>query len=123
MILGMPTRPGLRVVVATKPIDFRKGMDGLATLVTQALAADPFADDIFVFRAKRMDRVKLLIWDGSGLCLVTKRLEVGRFTWPPVRDGSITLSAGQLSMLFAGMDWTAIATRPATMVENLQPPP
>lgn len=120
MILGIPTRPGLRIVVAAKPVDFRKGMDGLAVLVTQALAMDPFAGDIFVFRAKRADRIKLLIWDGSGLCLVTKRLEAKTFTWPPVRDGSITLSTGQLSMLFAGLDWTAIAMRPAVTMENLQ---
>jgi transposase len=123
VILGIPTRPGLRVVVASKPVDFRKGMDGLATLVTQALALDPFAGDIFVFRAKRTDRIKLLIWDGSGLCLVTKRLEAGSFTWPPVRDGSLTLSAGQLRMLFAGMDWTTIPMRSVMVTENLQPPP
>ena|ERR1700742_3041388 len=119
MILGIPTRPGLRVVVAAKPVDFRKGMDGLASVVTQVLASDPFAGDVFVFRAKRMDRVKILIWDGSGLCLVTKRLEAGGFTWPPVRDGSITLTPGHFRLLFAGMDWTQNATRPMTQIENL----
>jgi transposase len=108
MILGLPSRPGLRVVVASSPVDFRKGMDGLVALVTQALAADPFAGDVFVFRAKRTDRIKLLLWDGSGLCLVTKRLETGRFTWPVVQNGAITLSAAQLRLLFAGMDWTQI---------------
>ena len=65
MILGIPSRPGLRIVVASKPIDFRKGMDSLAALVMQALAADPFTGDIFIFRSKRMDRLKLLVWDGS----------------------------------------------------------
>jgi transposase len=74
MILGIPSRPGFRVLVASQPVDFRKGMDGLVALVTQALAADPFAGDVFVFRAKRTDRIKLLLWDGSGLCLVTKYL-------------------------------------------------
>lgn len=59
MILGIPSRPGLRVMVASKPVDFRKGMDGLAAMVTQALASDPFAGDVFVFRAKRTDRIKL----------------------------------------------------------------
>jgi transposase len=92
-------------------------------LVTQLLASDPFAGDVFVFRAKRMDRVKILIWDGSGLCLVTKRLETGGFTWPPVRDGSITLTPGQLRLLFTGMDRTQIATRPMAQVENLQHKP
>ena len=113
MILGIPSRPGLRVMVASKPVDFRKGMDGLAAMVTQVLAADPFAGDVFVFRAKRTDRIKLLLWDGSGLCLVTKRLEAGGFTWPPVQDGAVTLSASQLRMLFAGMDWTQIPARSA----------
>ena len=74
MILGIPVRPGLRVMVASKPVDFRRGMDGLAALVTQALFADPFAGDVFIFRSKRTDRLKLIFWDGSGLCLVSKRL-------------------------------------------------
>jgi transposase len=74
MILGIPTRPGLRVMVASKPVDFRRGMDGLAALVSQTLAADVFAGDIFIFRAKRTDRLKVLLWDGSGLCLVSNYL-------------------------------------------------
>ena len=64
------------------------------------LSADVFAGDVFIFRSKRLDRLKLLIWDGSGLCLVTKRLETGAFTWPPVRDGAVTLNAAQLRLLF-----------------------
>ncbi len=71
MILGVPPRPGLRIMVAAKPVDFRKGMDSLAALVKQALASDPFTGDVFIFRSKRSDRLKLLVWDGSGLCLVT----------------------------------------------------
>jgi transposase len=114
MILGLPTRPGLRIMVASRPVDFRRGMDGLAALVTQMLFADPFAGDIFVFRAKRTDRIKILVWDGSGLCLVSKRLEAGGFTWPPVCDGAISLSAMQLRLLFAGLDWTQIAARVTT---------
>ncbi len=98
-------------MVAAKPIDFRKGMDSLAALVKQALASDPFTGDVFIFRSKRSDRLKLLLWDGSGLCLVTKRLESGAFTWPPVRDGAVTLNAAQLRLLFTGMDWTPIGAR------------
>lgn len=126
MILGIPVRPGLRVMVASKPVDFRRGMDGLAALVTQALLADPFAGDVFIFRSKRTDRLKLIFWDGSGLCLVTKRLEAGNFVWPPVQDGAVTLSAAQLRMLFSGMDWTQIPARsppparPPMPVEKLQ---
>ena len=113
MILGIPSRPGLRVMVASKPIDFRKGMDGLVAMVTEVLAADAFAGDVFVFRSKRADRIKLILWDGSGLCMVTKRLEADGFTWPPVQDGAVTLSVPQLRMLFAGMDWTQIPARSA----------
>ena len=115
MILGVPPRPGLRIMVAAKPVDFRKGMDSLAALVTQALASDVYTGDVFIFRSKRLDRLKLLIWDGSGLCLVTKRLESGAFTWPPVRDGAVTLNAAQLRLLFSGMDWTQINTRYSPM--------
>jgi transposase len=80
VILGVPFRPGLRIMVACKPIDFGKGMNSLAALLTQALAADPFAGDVFIFRSRRSDRLKLLIWDGSGLCLIMKRLQSGAFT-------------------------------------------
>lgn len=125
MILGIPSRPGFRVLVASQPVDFRKGMDGLVALVTQALAADPFAGDVFVFRAKRTDRIKLLLWDGSGLCLVTKRLEAGSFIWPAVQNSAVTLSAAQLRLLFAGMDWTQmrpttpISARPSVTLEKV----
>ena len=111
MILGVPSRPGLRIMVAAKPVDFRKGMDSLAALVMQALSCDPFAGDVFIFRSKRSDRLKLLVWDGSGLCLVTKRLESGAFTWPPIRDGAVTLSAAQFRLFFTAMDWTQLGTR------------
>ena len=70
---------GMRVLVATKPVDFRKGADGLVALVREALGHDPFAGTIFVFRSKRADRLKILVWDGSGLVLVWKRLENGAF--------------------------------------------
>jgi len=115
MILGVPSRPGLRIMVAAKPIDFRKGMGSLAALVKQALASDPFTGDVFIFRSKRSDRLKLLVWDGSGLCLVSKRLESGGFTWPPVRDGAMTLTAAQLRLLFIGLDWTQIGAHAPAM--------
>jgi transposase len=94
----------------------RKGLDSLAALVVQALASDLYTGDIFIFRSKRSDRLKLLIWDGSGLCLVSKRLESGAFTWPPVRDGAVTLNATQLRLLFSGMDWTQVGGHAIPMV-------
>ena len=79
--------PGVRILLAAQPVDFRKGMDGLAALVQQVLQANPFAGEVLVFRAKRADRVKLLVFDGTGLVLCSKRLEAGRFCWPsPAAD-------------------------------------
>ncbi len=67
--------PGVRVLVWPAPVDFRRGMDSLAALVQVTLRLDPFAGDVFVFRSRRSDRVKLLLYDGTGLILITKRLE------------------------------------------------
>jgi transposase len=103
---------GVRIVVTSRPVDFRNGMDGLAMMVQQALCANPFAGDIFVFRARRADRVKILYWDGTGLCLFCKRLERGRFVWPPAVDGTIRLSAGQLALLLEGLEWSRVRPRP-----------
>jgi transposase len=102
---------GVRVLVATRPVDFRKGMDGLAAYIQDALKTDPFSGVIYVFRAKRADRVKLLFWDQTGLCLLTKRLEDGKFRWPAVRDGVMRLSPAQLSALLEGLDWTRVHAR------------
>lgn len=101
----MGLAPDTRILVASRPVDFRKGLDGLAALVQEHLSEDPFGGTLFVFRAKRTDRVKILHWDGTGLCLYQKRLEQGRFVWPPIRDGVIRLSAAQLSMLLEGLEW------------------
>src|SRR6201985_1435766 len=104
---------GVKVMVATKPVDFRKGADGLAALVREQLRHDPFSGTIFVFRSKRADRLKILVWDGSGLVMLWKRLERGRFTWPPVQDGAVTLSTAQLTLLFSGVDWSQVVPRTA----------
>lgn len=102
---------GVRVLVATKPVDFRKGMDGLAAYVEQQLKADPFSGIVYVFRSKRADKVKLLFWDQTGLVLVTKRLEDGRFRWPAIQDGVMRLSPAQLSALMEGLDWSRVHMR------------
>ena len=98
----------LRVMVAARPVDFRKGAEGLAALVREAMGADPFSGTIYVFRARRADRVKLIYWDGTGVCLFAKRLEDGRFRWPTIEDGVIRLSAAQLSALVEGLDWRRV---------------
>lgn len=96
---------GTRVWLAAGVTDMRRGMDGLAALVQSALAENPFSGHVFLFRGRRGDLVKLLWWDGDGLCLFAKRLERGRFVWPQASNGVIHLSAAQLSMLLEGIDW------------------
>jgi len=98
---------GARVLVATKPVDFRKGPDGLVALVRDA-GADPFSGTLYVFRSKRADRVKIVWWDGTGLCLFAKRLDEDRFRWPRIEDGVIRLSGAQLQALIEGMDWRRV---------------
>jgi transposase len=98
----------LRVYVATRPVDFRKGMDGLALAVQEMMGLDPFCGAAFVFRAKRADRIKILIWDRTGIVLVHKRLESGAFVWPQVRDGVMRMSPAQFSALFEGIDWRLV---------------
>ena len=102
---------GIRVLVATRPVDFRRGADSLAALVREQLRHDPFSGTIFIFRSKRADRLKILAWDGSGLVLFWKRLEHGAFRWPPVSDGVMRLSASQLAALVDGLDWSRFQAR------------
>ena len=80
-------------------------MDGLAALVQTTLAENAFSGQLFAFRGRRGDLVKLLWFDGDGMCLFAKRLERGRFVWPQATSGSVCLSAAQLSMLLEGIDW------------------
>jgi transposase len=101
---------GVRVLVATRPVDFRRGAHGLAALAAEMLGEDPFSGAVLVFRAKRGDRVKLLLWDGSGLVLVWKQLQQGAFRWPPVTDGVMRLSPVEFAALFDGLDWTRVQT-------------
>jgi transposase len=102
---------GVRVLIAIRPVDFRKGMDGLAALIESELKCEPFSGVIYVFRAKRADRVKLLFWDGTGVCLLTKRIEGSKFHWPRIEDGIMRLSPGQLSALLEGLDWSRVHAR------------
>ena len=100
---GLPSNT--RVWLAAGRTDMRRGFDGLAGLVQTALTADPYSGHLFVFRGKRGDLIKVLWWDGQGLCLLAKRLESGRFVWPQAESGSVSLTPAQLSMLLEGTDW------------------
>lgn len=101
---------GLPIWIATRPVDFRKGHDGLAAFVQERLGLDPFCGAVFVFRSKRADRIKVLVWDRTGLVLVHKRLEGGKFAWPQVRDGVMRVSPAQFAALFEGLDWRRVRT-------------
>ncbi|MFZ5791169.1 MAG: IS66 family insertion sequence element accessory protein TnpB [Pseudomonadota bacterium] len=91
-----------------QPVDFRKGMDGLAALVKAHPGTDPFSGTVFVFRAKRANRIKLIVWDGTGPCLFARRREEGTFRWPKIEDGIMRLTPAQLSALTEGLDWTRV---------------
>ena len=99
----------VRVYLACGYTDMRKGMQGLAMLVQQVLAEDPFNGALYAFRGRRGNLLKLVWHDGIGLCMLTKRLERGHFIWPMTSTGSIALSAGQLSTLLEGCEWRASA--------------
>ena len=103
----LPSGANVRVHIAAGVTDMRKGLDGLAMLVQNVLRADPFSGHLFAFRGRKANLVKILFWDGNGLCLFTKRLDQGSFTWPQVDDrgGRVVLSAAQLSLLIEGIDW------------------
>nr|MBL8456588.1 IS66 family insertion sequence element accessory protein TnpB [Zoogloeaceae bacterium] len=108
---------GTRIWIAAGVTDMRRGFDGLAALVQTQLEADPFSGQIFVFRGRRGDRIKLLWWDGDGLCLLAKRLEAGKFVWPQASRGTVALSPAQLSMLLEGIDWRRpVRTAPSRAV-------
>jgi len=97
--------PGTKAFLACRPVDLRNGFDGLVSKAQQVIGADPFSGHLFLFRGKRGDYLKALYWDGSGLCLFAKRLEKGRFVWPPIVDGAMTLTPAQLALLIEAMDW------------------
>ena len=98
---------GARIHVAMGSTDMRKGLCGLSVLIQQVLSKDPFSGHLFVFRGKCARQIKIIYWDGTGLCLFTKRLEQGRFSWPSAAEpgGTVVLTPAQLSMLIEGIDW------------------
>lgn len=99
------------VFLATRPVDFRKGHAGLSLVIQTVLGRDPYSGAVFVFRPKRGDRIKILLWDQTGLVLVYKHLEGGQFQWPRRADGVIKLTPAQFSALFEGLDWKAVWAR------------
>ncbi len=98
-------RSGTRIWIAAGVTDMRRGFQGLSSIVESVLEQAPYSGHVFVFRGKRGDLIKLLWFDGDGLCLFQKRLERGRFIWPQAESGTVSLTRAQLSMLLEGIDW------------------
>jgi transposase len=101
----IPVPSGVRVWLATGATDMRRGMDGLTLQVQEAMGRDPYAGDLFVFRGRRGNLIKVLWHDGLGTSLYAKRLERGRFIWPSPTDGVVAISSAQLGYLLEGIDW------------------
>jgi len=99
-VIQLPT--GTKIWIAAGVTDMRRGQ------VQTVLQQQPFSGHVFIFRGRRGDIVKLLWWDGDGLCLFAKRLERGRFIWPKAESGTVQLSRAQLSMLLEGIDWRRV---------------
>jgi len=93
------------VYLCREVVDFRKGINGLALLVEEALEEDPFSEHLFVFCNRRRDRIRILYWERNGFCLWQKRLEKARFHWPRREPGAVvTLTGQQLNWLLDGLD-------------------
>ena len=105
-MLSLPT--AVRIWLATRPTDLRKSFDSLAEVVRQQLQGDPLSGQLFVFRNKRGDRVKLLYWDEDGFVIVYKRLEVGTFRFPQVEAAGVEIRAADLHMLLDGVDFEKV---------------
>ncbi len=102
-MIGLPA--GTRIWIVAGGTDLRCGFVGLAGMVQTALEEKPFSGQVFVFRGRRGDLIKVLWWDGDGLCLLAKRLERGRFIWPQATSGTVSLTPAQLAILLEGIDW------------------
>ncbi len=103
----IPVPASTKIWLAGGVTDMRKGFVGLSTLTEKVLQRDPYSGHLFVFRGRRGDLIKVILWDGQGACLFSKRLERGRFVWPSAAGGKLVISRAQLSMLLEGIDWRA----------------
>ena len=103
--------PATKIYVAVEPVDMRKGFEGLYGLVRDYLGADPLSGHLFLFTNRTHTRLKVLVWDGSGLWVCGKRLERGRFGWPTGSGRSVTMRAEELAMLVNGMEFTKAQPR------------
>ena len=101
----IPVRSDVKVWISTGHTDMRKGMVGLAMLVQEGLSRDPHAGDLFIFRGRAGDLLKILWHDGVGLSLYAKRLDRGRFIWPAAEGGAVAISPAQMAFMLEGIAW------------------
>lgn len=100
-----------RIWVCVEPVDGRKSFDGLSAVVTRHLARDPLSGDLFVFKNKRGDRLKILAWQGDGFALYVRRLERGTFAFPVTAAAEVSVTATELAMILGGVEWHAARRR------------
>lgn len=101
-----------QVWLAVEPVDMRMGIDGLSLQIQQALGRSPCDGTAYAFRNRSGNRIKLLVWDGTGVWLCVRRLHQGRFTWPHSTDAVCTLSAAEWQWLVQGVDWRRLQAKP-----------
>ena len=101
----IPVPAQTKIWPAAGVTDMRKQFNGLSALAESVLKQDPYSGHLFVFRGRRGDLIKIIWWDGQGACMFSKRLEKGTFVWPSAKDGKISATPAQLSMLWEGIDW------------------
>ena len=105
----------LKIYLAIEPVDLRKSFAGLSGVVELIMKEDVTSGALYVFTNKRKNRIKILYWDGTGLWVMIKRLEAGRFSWPKgvdVRDGKLALKAEALALLLDGIDMKDAKMKP-----------
>lgn len=112
--MNWPLSP-TQVFLAVQPIDIRKGADGLSMLVQESLSRTPTDGSAYAFRNRAGNRIKLLVWDGTGVWLCVRRLHKGRFTWPNGDDRVFTLNQSDWQWLTAGVDWRRLSTQPQAL--------
>jgi len=112
---------GARIFMAVEPVDMRRSFDGLCATISEALGSNPLSGDLFLFRGKRADRIKAIIWDRNGLAIWYKRLERGKYRWPSRAAVSIELSEHELTLLLDGVDFTRLRRLPPFSVHTPAP--
>lgn len=109
--MSWPLSP-VQVFLAVEPVDIRQGVDGLSLRVQESLGKPPCDGSAYAFRNRAGTRIKLLVWDGTGVWLCVRRLHQGRFTWPQSQDTVCTLSQADWQWLTAGVDWRRLSAPP-----------